>query len=249
MTYSVLLRDAVTGALGVGVQSRFFAVGSVVPWARSGVGVVATQAFPDVRYGPAGLAAMERGHSAAEALSTLLADDPSPGVRQVAMLDAAGTSAVHTGENCIPAGGDARGRQAAALLVVSGDVGAPVLVDLRVDDSADPLGDLARLLTLHGAMGHLQRAFVTPGAVFGPGADESVVTGLAAGDTEVSALQPGNAEFLLWQTVVLARAGQADVARAAFARALDRQPELGGLPARLAQAGLLTLAAAERLGG
>ena len=79
------------------MQSRFFCVGTVVPWAEPGVGAVATQAHQDPSYGPLGLAMMRAGESASQALEELLASDPQPEVRQVVMVDAQGNVAVHTG--------------------------------------------------------------------------------------------------------------------------------------------------------
>ncbi|WP_033288857.1 DUF1028 domain-containing protein [Amycolatopsis jejuensis] len=109
MTYSVLLRDPGTGELGVAVQSHFFAVGSQVPWVEAGVGAVATQAVVNLEYGRGGLAAMRQGLSAAEALAKIRADDPLTDLRQVAMLDAQGGIAVHTGPGCIGAVGSRQG--------------------------------------------------------------------------------------------------------------------------------------------
>ena len=200
MTYSIVARDPATGELGIGVQTCFFAVGSVVPWARPGVGVVATQAIAERAYGPRCLDALASGAAAGEALARARAADPGAALRQVAVVGADGTAAVETGEMCLDhaghvagdgwsaqanmvaspdvwgamaaayeatsgplarrllaaleggdaAGGDARGRMSAALLVVAGeapdDPGGGLRLDLRVDRSEDPLGDLARLL-------------------------------------------------------------------------------------------------------
>jgi uncharacterized Ntn-hydrolase superfamily protein len=124
VTYSIVARDAVTGDLGVAVQTCMFAVGSTVPWARPGIGAVATQAITEAAYGPRCLDQLAHGTYTHRLLATLDAGEA--------------------------AGGDARGRMSAALLVVSGDApsqpGAGTLVDLRVDRSEDPLGDLSKLL-------------------------------------------------------------------------------------------------------
>ncbi len=96
-TYSIVAQDPGTGQLGVAVQSHWFSVGSVVPWAESGVGAVATQSFIDPGYGANGLALMRSGKSAAEALAGLIAADPHPEVRQVGVVDASGRTAAHTG--------------------------------------------------------------------------------------------------------------------------------------------------------
>ncbi|MCS7178573.1 MAG: DUF1028 domain-containing protein [Anaerolineae bacterium] len=104
-TFSIVARDPQTGQLGVAVQSHWFSVGSVVSWTEAGVGAVATQALVDVRYGPLGLARMRAGYSAPQALSALLAADDGRDLRQVAMADAQGRVAVHTGSRCIPEAG------------------------------------------------------------------------------------------------------------------------------------------------
>jgi uncharacterized Ntn-hydrolase superfamily protein len=186
--------------MGVAVQSHYFSVGSVVTWARAGVGAVATQAMVDVRYGPLGLGLMEGGMGAPHALRSLLTGDAKPEVRQVAMVDSQGMVGAHTGNKCIPsaghatgkgfscqgnivangnvwgamksafegsegslserlmaaleagqeAGGDLRGKQSTAMLVVSPEVKPNPwegkIVDLRVEDSPEPLKELRRLL-------------------------------------------------------------------------------------------------------
>ena len=199
MTYSIVARDPGTGSFGIAVQSHFFGVGRIVPWAEPGVGAVATQAFAEVSYGPLGLDLMRAGRSAPEALAQLVQDDPGADTRQVAMVDAGGNVAAHTGARCVAAagdsagdqvtaqanmvdrdscwpamvaaytsasgglagrllaaldaaeneGGDVRGRQSAAILIVAG---APtprpwesVLLDVRVDDHPDPVIEIARL--------------------------------------------------------------------------------------------------------
>src|SRR5206468_9402149 len=110
-TFSIVARDSVTGELGVAVQSHWFSVGPLVPWAEAGVGAVATQSFVDPAYGPLGLELMHAGKSARQALDGLLASDPGKDVRQVAMVDAKGTIAAFTGSNCIPAAGHIEGEQ------------------------------------------------------------------------------------------------------------------------------------------
>jgi uncharacterized Ntn-hydrolase superfamily protein len=99
-TFSMVARDPVTGDLGVVVQSKFLAVGSVVPWAQAGVGAVATQSFANTTYGPEGLRLMAAGWTAQEALSHLLAIDHDVAQRQVLLIDASGRAAAHTGEKC-----------------------------------------------------------------------------------------------------------------------------------------------------
>ena len=207
-TFSIVARDSVTGELGVAVQSHWFSVGPLVPWAEAGVGAVATQSFVDPAYGPLGLELMRSGKTARQALDGLLASDPNQAVRQVAMVDAKGNVAAHTGKKCIPAaghiegeqftceanlmlndkvwpamakayretkgdlaermlaaldaaqfvGGDIRGKQSAAILIVAGtSTGKPWndrTMDLRVEDSPDPLKELRRLVNIHRAYQH-----------------------------------------------------------------------------------------------
>src|SRR5204863_977294 len=98
-TYSIVARDPDTGEIGVAVQSHWFSVGSLVPWAEASVGAVATQSFVDPAYGPLGLELMRAGKTARQALDGLLASDPGREVRQVAMVDAKGTIAAFTGSN------------------------------------------------------------------------------------------------------------------------------------------------------
>ncbi len=100
-TYSIVARDSVTGDMGVAVQSHWFSVGPVVPWARAGVGAVATQSLVLMSYGPLGLDLMDEGMSAAEALGKLVEEDAHSAVRQVAMVDVEGNAAAHTGDSCI----------------------------------------------------------------------------------------------------------------------------------------------------
>src|SRR5215472_16643947 len=109
MTYSIVARDRATGALGVAVQSHWFSVGPLVPWAEPGVGAVATQANVDVSYGPRALDLLRAGRSAAEALAELTGADEHAGVRQVAIVDAEGRAAAHTGPGCMPHAGHATG--------------------------------------------------------------------------------------------------------------------------------------------
>jgi len=283
-TYSIVARDAATGELGVAVQSHWFSVGSVVSWAEPGVGAVATQSFVEVSYGPDGLAAMREGTEPAEVLRRLVADDANAAVRQVAMVDARGRVAAHTGKGCIPAaghltgdgysvqanlmltddvpramaqafeaargplaermlaaleaaqaaGGDIRGRQSAALLVVSGDAGEEAWrrrVDLRVEDHDRPLAELARLLRLHRAYEHMNRG---DEAVAAGRLDEALAE-YAAAET----LFPNNDEFVFWHAVTLVGNGRIDHALPVFARAFRMNPAWAILVPRLASVGQL----------
>lgn len=101
-TFSIVARDPSSGDLGVAVQSKFLAVGSLVPWARANVGAIATQALANISYGPNGLALLEQGLPAADVLNQLIIDDKGAERRQVGIVDREGRVAVHTGNGCIP---------------------------------------------------------------------------------------------------------------------------------------------------
>lgn len=203
-TFSIVAWDPETEELGVATQSKFLAVGSVVPWAIGGVGAVATQSWANTSYGPRGLELLGRGAEPEEALQRLLADDPDRESRQVGIVDAQGRAASFTGKKCFSwaggrigehyacqgnilvggetidamadsldstrgqelagrltaalaagqaAGGDSRGCQSAALVVVreGGGYGGfnDRFLDLRVDDHEAPIAELERLLGLH----------------------------------------------------------------------------------------------------
>jgi uncharacterized Ntn-hydrolase superfamily protein len=212
VTFSIVARDPDTGDLGGAVQSKFLSVGSLVLHGRAGAGMVATQAWANVSYGPRGLDLLAAGATAPQALEVLVGGDDQPGMRQAAVVDAAGGVAAHTGGDCpdwaghhggdgfscqgnilvsgatvaamaaamrertdleFPerlvaaleagqaAGGDARGQQSAALLVVRAGGGyggrSDRHIDLRVDDHPGPIAELGRLLALH------RRYFRRPG--------------------------------------------------------------------------------------
>jgi uncharacterized Ntn-hydrolase superfamily protein len=203
-TYSICACDLAAGQWGVATQSKFLAVGSVVPWAEPHVGAIATQSYANPRYGPDGLALLREGLSADDVVERLTAADENRAQRQLGVVDGAGLAATFTGEACHAwaggrtgdgyaaqgnilvsaatvdalaesfeasagkalaerlldcldaaeaAGGDSRGRQSAALLVVERGGGyaglSDSLVDLRVDDAEDPLAELRRIHRLH----------------------------------------------------------------------------------------------------
>jgi uncharacterized Ntn-hydrolase superfamily protein len=204
VTFSIVGWDPFAGPeWGVAVASKFLSVGAIVPWARAGVGAIATQAFANIAYGPEGLAYLESGGDASATLDALLDGDELRSQRQVGIVDARGGTATYTGDACMEwaggqrgmgyacqgniltgpgvveamaasfesgegtlarrlshalaagdsAGGDRRGRQSAALLVVRSGGGyagvSDVAVDLRVDDHPDPMAELDRLLDIH----------------------------------------------------------------------------------------------------
>lgn len=113
-TFSIVARDPKADELGVAVQSRYFSVGSGVPWAQHGVGAIATQSIVEVSYGPLGLRLLEAGKRPREALFELTEADPRAELRQVGIVDAEGRSAAWTGRACIPHAGHAIGRNYAA---------------------------------------------------------------------------------------------------------------------------------------
>lgn len=284
-TYSIVARDPATGDLGVAVQSHWFQVGPIVPWAEAGVGAVATQSFVKVDYGPKGLAAMKAGTAPSAALDRLLAEDPQKDVRQVAMLDASGRVAAWTGPKCIAAaghqvgdgysvqanlmdkptvwpamarafeaakgdlvermlaaleaaeaeGGDIRGRQSAALVVVraksTGEPWRDRLVDLRVDDHPQPLKELRRLLGLH-------RAYEAMNAGDEAVAENRIDEALKH-YTRASGLAPEIAELPFWQAVTLFVAGQEEKALPIFKDVFAREERWARLVPRLPAAGLL----------
>ncbi len=138
MTFSLVARDPASGDLGVVVASKFLAVGSVVPWARAGVGAIATQAYANVRYGPDGLAALADGDDAATVLATLTAADELRAERQAGIVDATGRAATYTGTDCLPWAGGRSGEGVAAqgnILAGSGVVEA--LVEAYLGSTSD----------------------------------------------------------------------------------------------------------------
>jgi uncharacterized Ntn-hydrolase superfamily protein len=203
-TYSIAACDLAAGQWGVATQSKFLAVGSVVPWAEPHVGAIATQAYANPRYGSEGLRLLRDGLAAEEVVERMTAADEGRSERQLGIVDVEGRAAAYTGSECLDwaghrtgpcyaaqgnilvgaetvdaiadtferngslplaqrlieclaaaqvAGGDSRGQQSAALLVVEKDGGyaqlSDTLVDLRVDDHPHPIDELRRLYTLH----------------------------------------------------------------------------------------------------
>lgn len=292
-TYSIVAFDPAARQWGVAVQTHYFAVGAAVPWAEAGIGVVATQSLTERSYGPLGLGLMRAGKTAAEALRALIAADPKPEVRQVAMVDAAGRVAVHTGERCIGKaghhvgesyatlanlmlreavweamaemyesaggdlaermlqsleaaerkGGDIRGRQSAALLVVGEDEAtrpwAARLFDVRVDDAPDPLAELRRLVRATRVYDQIERA--SEALASRPLTDEMLDAARATLDLarEDLVALPGNPEPIVWYAVELANAGRIEEALPLFAEIYQMEPAWREVMMRLVEAGLL----------
>jgi uncharacterized Ntn-hydrolase superfamily protein len=286
-TYSIVARDPATGQMGVAVQSHWFSVGSVVPWAEAGVGAVATQSLVDASYGPLALQMLRAGRSPEDALRGLVAADAGSAVRQVGIVDAQGRVAVHTGSGCIPEAGDhagdgytcqanlmekntvwdamarayesakgefadrllaaleaaqaekgdIRGMQSAAILIVAAQAtGRPWedrIMDLRVEDSPDPLKELRRLVTVHRAYDHMNAGDVA----------------MEHSDTEAArreygaaeALMPGNLEMAYWHAVALANAGDVAASLPIFGKIFKKDANWAVLTPRLVDVKLLTV--------
>jgi uncharacterized Ntn-hydrolase superfamily protein len=224
VTYSIAAFDAEASQWGVAVQSKFLAVGSVVPWAEPEVGAIATQAYANPRYGPEGLALLRQGLAADEVVGRLTSADEGRAERQLGVVDAIGRGASYTGEGCQDwaggrtgpgyaaqgnilvsaetvdgladtfeqtagtgaslaerlldcldaaqaAGGDSRGQQSSAIVVErvgaasESREGLDRVCELRVEDHAEPIAELRRLLGIHLVWDALRRAtaFHEPG--------------------------------------------------------------------------------------
>jgi uncharacterized Ntn-hydrolase superfamily protein len=292
-TYSIVARDATTGELGVAVQSHWFSVGPIVAWGEAGVGVIAPQSFVDPAYGPLGLTLLGAGKTAPEALAGLLAADAGRDVRQVAILDASGRVATHTGKSCIEAaghvtgdgfsvqanlmasdkvwpamarafqgtrgdlaermlaaleaaeaeGGDIRGRQSAALLIVNarstGRPWADKTFDLRIEDHPEPLKELRRLVTLQRAYNHMNAGDL---AVERKDNDAALREYAAA-----SRLVPDHAEMIYWHAVALVNMKRVDESLPLFRKVFAMEGRWRELTPRLVKAGLLPAAAVKKI--
>ena len=284
-TYSIVAYDEETGELGVAVQSHWFSVGSLVPWAKARVGAVAIQSFVKVEYGPEGLLRMENGQSAQEALNGLISEDSGESVRQVAMIDVHGDVAAHTGSKCIYAaghligknysvqanlmdkesvwpamakafegaegdlaekmmmaleaaeieGGDIRGKQSAAMLIVSGDptgvAWKDIVLDLRVDDHAEPLNELRRLIRIHRAYQHANKGDHL--------LEKDDIEKALIEYEKASEFYPENPELPYWAAITMASKGNLDKALPIFLDVFKREPRLRTLTPRLVNSGLL----------
>lgn len=138
-TYSIVARDAATGELGVAVQSHWFSVGSLVSWAEAGVGAVATQSVVEPAYGPRLLARLAAGAQPGPALEDLLSADEAARFRQVAVVDADGAVAVHTGEGCIPHASDLAGDGFSAQANMMASPGVPEAMATGFEAAEGPL--------------------------------------------------------------------------------------------------------------
>jgi uncharacterized Ntn-hydrolase superfamily protein len=287
-TYSIVARDSVTGEIGVAVQSHWFSVGSIVTWAEAGVGAVATQSFVEPAYGPLGLDLMRMGRTADEALTALISTDKDKNVRQVAMIDANGNVASHTGSLCIYAagnqvgkqysvqanlmdkntvwpamakayetskgdlaerllaaleaaeaeGGDIRGKQSAAIIVVgphnTGKQWNDRIFDLRVEDHPNPVAELRRLVKLQRAYRKLNEGdeWVTKKDI-----DKAMEAYTAATNIVTDAETNGEAPF--WVGATLADVGKVDEAIPYLKRAYLQDKRWAELIPRLPASHLL----------
>jgi uncharacterized Ntn-hydrolase superfamily protein len=271
-TFSIVARDPATGELGVAVASKFFAVGSVVPWGRAGVGAVATQAFANTTFGWRGLDLLAMGATPEEARDILLRTDTDPEQRQFGIVSNDGSSVTYTGSECLAwaggrsgadyaiqgnilageevvaamesvfvetggplaerlyaallagerEGGDSRGKESAALLVVKEKAGyggyTDRAIDIRVDDSPEPFKELGRLLK----MAQVNYGWNEAWTLFteGKGVDALPYMERTAG------LAPDNAEVLYDLAVIRLAAGKTDAALEALRKALQLNPNL-----------------------
>jgi uncharacterized Ntn-hydrolase superfamily protein len=319
-TFSIVARDSATGEMGVAVQSHWFSVGSIVPWAEAGVGAVATQSFVDPSYGKLGLDLMRVGRSAPDTLQGLVEADQGAEVRQVAMIDTEGRVSAFTGckdiisaghhvgsqsggwsavgrgnsagrtwcggsgntgkdysvqanlmsnDKIWPAmakayeetkgdlatrmlaaldaaqsvGGDIRGRQSAALIVVkaksSGKPWDDRIFDLRVDDNPEPLKELRRLVTLQRAYNHMNAGDLATehkdneGALREYAAAEKLVDGVEG--VPISRV----AEMIYWHAVALVNMARVDESLPLFKKVFAMEPSWRTLTPRLPKSGLL----------
>ncbi|MFH1144374.1 MAG: DUF1028 domain-containing protein [Candidatus Eisenbacteria bacterium] len=281
-TFSIVARDTTTGEIGVAVQSHWFSVGSMVPWAEAGVGAVATQSFVEPAYGPKILARIRSGERATDALVEETDADTLRDVRQVLVIDAKGNSDAYTGPGCMPycghhvardhvcagnllaadkvwermseafekapgtlgerliaaleagqaAGGDSRGMQSAALVVVKVvDAARPWknrVVDLRVEDSPQPIAELKRLYVI-------RRAYDLADEGDNAFARKDYAAAMRLYDSAVR-LVPDNDELIFWRGSMKMGMGDEAGAVADSRRAIEMNPRWKTLIARLPDA-------------
>ncbi|MBN1993334.1 MAG: DUF1028 domain-containing protein [Anaerolineae bacterium] len=286
-TFSIVARDPLTGEMGVAVQSHWFSVGPLVPWAEAGVGAIATQSLVNIAYGPQGLELLKQGKTAPEVVAELITADEGRAVRQLAVLDAQGNVAAHTGQKCIAeaghylgvgfstqanmmlnntvwpamaaafaqsreplaermvcaleaaqsAGGDIRGKQSAAIVVVrgqaTGQIRADRLIDLRVEDHPEPVQELKRLLFVFRAYEYMNKG--------DEALEKSDVEGALQAYSAAEAMLPDNLEMKFWRAVSLANSGMVAGALPIFKEVFAKDNHWAILLQRLPRAGLLKI--------
>lgn len=284
-TFSIVARDPETDCLGVAVQSHWFSVGMTVTWAEAGVGAIATQALAEVSYGPLGLALMRAGKSPADALQGLLSTDERRELRQVAIIDAQGRVAAHTGAHCMAdaghevgesfsvqanmmaspevwpamadayrqakgdfaerlvstleagqaAGGDIRGQQSAAILIVAAtSTSRPWIdtrMDLRVEDHPAPIQELRRLVQIHRAYQLMNLG----DEYLGKEETEKALEAYAG----AAKLAPEMGEIPFWHAVTLTDMGRLEEALPIFKKLFADNPNWARLLQRLPPAGMM----------
>ena len=298
MTFSIVARDPATGAFGIACETHFFGVGRLVGWLEPGVGVIATQAFVNVGFGPRGIDLLRDGSTAPEAQSRLIEGDDQPEYRQLAIIDGDGRVANFTGDKCVQAagalsgdqvsvqgnmlasdqvyesmlrsydeasgqpfarrllaalrsgedaGGDARGSQSAVLKIVSANRGGnaweETLLDLRVDDHPDPVGEITRLADLSGAFDEIGSVMFAPRVMIGRFenvTDEEANAALEALESARTVLGD-NLEAAFWKAVLLGRAGRDDEAADLFAEVFSRGEHWRPYLDRVAAAGFIAI--------
>ena len=280
--------------MGVATQSQAFAVGSSVPFALPGHGVIATQSMAEPMYGSVGLDLLQGGFTAQEVLTALSSVDPQPQRRQVAVLGVNGDLAAYTGDSCVDdaghligdtcvalanmaasplvwesmverfensggplaqrllsalqaaeeAGGDFRGRRSAAIMVIRATTtGRPwhdAVVDLRVDDSPEPVDALADLLVTRARYQDVVRAF-----------QQAIDGDPVTADRELELLRPMDPvtepDQLVWRAVVAALAGREDAAREMLTELTGTAPQFLEAARRFGKAGLMPADVVERI--
>ena len=271
-TFSIVARDGEAGELGIAVASKFFSVGSVVPWARASSGAVATQSFANTSFGSRGLDLLDTGATPEQIVKILLQTDDRPDRRQFGIVSKDGSSATYTGENCLAwaggrngenyavqgniltgeavviamekafletegnladrlyaaltagdaEGGDARGRQSAALIVVreGGGYGGynDRAIDIRVDDHPTPFRELGRLLDY----AQMNAAWNQAWTLFTEKKHQDALPHME----RTARIAPENAEVIYDLAVIRLAAGDKDGARKALDKAIELNPKL-----------------------
>jgi uncharacterized Ntn-hydrolase superfamily protein len=271
-TFSIVAGDPVTGELGIAVASRFFSVGSVVPWAKANVGAVATQSFANTSFGWRGLELLEKGAAPEEVEKILLRNDDNPERRQFGIVSSDGSSITYTGNECLSwaggrsgpnyavqgnilagesvvtsmektfletkgtladrlyeallageeAGGDARGKQSAALLVVKENAGyggyTDRAIDIRVDDHAEPFKELGRLLDF----AQMNYSWNEAWTLFTQNKIDEALPHME----RTAKLAPENPEVLYDLSVIQLAAGQKEEALTSLEKAVSLNPKL-----------------------